>query len=187
MSVNESLAGEGFDRGLAFGQAGESRIARWLMGRGVALLPVYDVEKENGKGPRVFSQWWRLIAPDLLVFSTGRLIWAEAKHKSRFTWYENGRRWQTGIDQRHWGDYLCVRDELGLPLWLLFLHELSTPSRDDIARGCEPECPTGLFGGDSSKLERLIDHKWPRHGPSSMVYWNAEDLRLLAPLEDVPA
>jgi hypothetical protein len=46
----------GFQKRLAFGQIAETAIAQWIMrARGGVVLPIYEVEHDTGKGPRVFS------------------------------------------------------------------------------------------------------------------------------------
>ena len=165
---------------LASGQLGESLIAQWLRRRGWHVLPAYEKEIDNGKGPRLFmaegADKAQLVAPDLLAMRGGRFMWFEAKHKTRFSWYGNGGYWVTGVDRKHFADYCRVADETGLDVWLLFLHRESAAWPDDIARwGCDPICPTGLFGGSIAKL-RLPppdgqSHESNRHSATGMVYW----------------
>ena len=57
-----------FDQQLAFGKAAESSIARWLIGRGCSVLPVYEKIINDGKGPQVFTPSGDVIAPDLFVY-----------------------------------------------------------------------------------------------------------------------
>lgn len=184
---------EAFQQNLAFGQVAESRIARWIRGRGQAVLPVYDIEYETGKGPRLFlGVDTKLVAPDLAVFARGRVIWVEVKHKTAFSWGYTRRRWETGIDLHHYEDYLRVMDETELPVWLLFLHPQSKPSADDQRHNCPPECPVGLFGGSLEYLLENESHRHANHGPSGMVYWREETFHrpggetLFVPIEDVP-
>lgn len=180
-----------FEAQLAIGQMGESIIARWLRSRGWNVLPAYDKELGSGKGPQLFmadgGDKGELIAPDLLALKDGRFMWIEAKHKSVFTWYGKGHCWQTGIDRRHYRDYLLVMRRLGIPVWLMFLHRASEPWVKDRERwpDCPAVCPTGLFGRDLARLE-MCGREDERHGSSGMVYWNHADLRLIAPLESLP-
>ena len=185
MGTNAALSETGFQRRLAFGQIAETTIARWIMtARGGLVLPIYDIEYETGKGPRIFSAGGDLVAPDLLVFSRGKLHWIEAKHKSVFSWYRKKQRWETGIDLRHYHQYLMVCESFGLPMWLLFLHRASTPSPlDRKYPDCPETCPTGLYGNDIDVLKPLAreDFRWAR----GMVYWGIEELRKLATLDEV--
>jgi hypothetical protein len=176
-----------FERTLAFGQIGESVISRWLQSRGHAVFPAYQVEKDTGKGPQLFTQHCDLVLPDLLAFREGKAVWFEAKHKTCFSWYRIGRRWVTGIDLRHYAEYLEVAKVTSLPVWLLFWHPLPDPSPDDQSYGSPIECPTGLFGNDLSVLVKRESHRSDRHGRSGMVYWADTSLRLLADVHEVPA
>ena len=107
--------------------------------------------------------------------------WVEAKTKSSFTWYRLGQKWQTGIDLRHWRDYLRVNAETPFEMWIVFLH------RDGKAKDTPAgmDSPTGLFGNEVGILSRCVDHESENHGASGMVYWNRDDLRLIATLESL--
>lgn len=175
------------------GQIGESLIARWLMDRGNSISPVYEKQIDSGKGPQFFCHNGSFAAPDLLVFPAVtrggvNLLWAEAKHKTVFSWYRNGRPgpyWCTGIDLHHYRDYLAVQKRSRVPVWLFFLHVSSMPSADDLARGCPPTCPTGLFANSLDRLETCISHTSERHGRHGMVYWRESDLRRFASYEEI--
>lgn len=160
-----------FDRALAFGQLGESHIAKWLQGRGHAVFPAYQLEHQTGKGPQLFCADRNLVLPDLLAFRDGKAQWFEAKHKTCFTWHRLTRRWVTGIDLKHYREYQEVADRTGLPVWLMFYHPRSEPSDNDKSHGCPAECPTGLFCGEIKTLRQCENHTSDRHGRSGMVYW----------------
>lgn len=190
-SPSRQLTTGNFQKQLAFGQLAETDIARWLIAHGRTLLPVYDIEYTTGKGPRVFTKERQIVAPDLLVWGPNGLCWIEAKHKSVFTWHRKTTRWTTGIDKRHWNEYLLVRERLSIPIWLLFLHISSTPHKNDV-RFCPPSCPVGLFGEEISVLAQTINHDCASSpfgkngwGKSGMVYWAHETLRQLATVEEV--
>lgn len=169
-----------FNRSLPFGQLGESKIALWLRARGHYVLPAYEKEIENGKGPRLFCPNGELVVPDMLVFRGKEVNWIEAKHKSVFSWYRIGQRWVTGVDERHYLDYLEVARLSPWPVWVLFLHE-----KDRDASRDEPwPCPTGLFGQNLDVLKGCISHTSPNWG-KGMVYWARESLMLMATLERV--
>lgn len=176
-----------FERTLAFGQIGESVISRWLQSRGHAVFPAYQVEKDTGKGPQLFTQGANLVLPDLLAFREGKAVWFEAKHKTCFTWHRKTRRWVTGIDLRHYHEYQEVAKVTSLPVWLLFWHPLPHPSPDDQSYGSPIECPTGLFGREISDLINRENHRHMNHGKSGMVYWADYSLLLLADPADVAA
>lgn len=170
---------------LATGRAGESAISKWLQARGHAIFPAYEIEKSEGKGPQLFSAAGDLVLPDLLAFRDGRVQWFEAKHKTCFTWHRLSQRWVTGIDLRHYGEYIEVAERTQLPVWLLFLHPKSQPSSGDLSHGCPARSPTGLFGNDISILTTCESHRSDRHGKTGMVYWARESLRLLAHAHEV--
>ena len=171
-----------FSASLQFGKIGEGRIATWLRARGCSVLPVYEKEIHEGKGPTLFSVEGQLIAPDLLAFRTGHkqdVKWIEAKTKSAFTWHRNTGCWTTGIDVRHYGDYLKVAGLSPWPVWLLFLH-LQGQAKDS------PQgSPVGLFGNELTYLSQHEHHRSDRWGCRGMVYWAHGSLRRLATLGDV--
>lgn len=175
----------GFEASLAHGRLGEGAISKWLQSRGHAVFPAYEIEKHSGKGPQLFAASGDLVLPDLLAFRAGEVRWFEAKHKTCFTWHRMSGRWTTGIDLRHYGEYQEVAARTALPVWLLFLHPKAAPSSRDLAHGCPSECPTGLYGNDISVLARCESHRSDRHGNSGMVYWAVQDLRLLAPANEL--
>lgn len=172
-----------FAANLATGQLGESLIARWCMARGNSLIPVYEKEIDTGKGPRFFAPEGQFVAPDMFVLPA--MMFIEAKHKTVFTWHRKTQRWCTGIDLNHYREYQKVQDITGRPVWLLFLHRSSTPDERDLAFGCPPKCPTGLFGEDLRFLMKNENHRHSNWGHHGMVYWAFEVLRLLAPIEEI--
>jgi hypothetical protein len=180
-----------FDQSLAVGQLGESLIAHWLRNKGWHVLPAYEKEINNGKGPRLFlasdSAETELITPDLFAMKSGQFLWVEAKHKSTFTWYGKGRYWTTGVDKRHFADYVRVQQETGIEVFLYFLHRESTTRPDDVRKwGAPTECPTGLFGREIDYLNRHYSHESPKWGTSGMYYWRPFDhLLKMAELADV--
>lgn len=189
MSVNDSLStSKQFERQLVFGQIAETLIAKWIISRGSMVLPVYDVEIESGKGPRLFGgKYVELVSPDLLVLSSkgGGVQWIEAKHKTVFTWHRISGQWTTGIDKRHYEHYLKVDEQTPWPVWLLFLHQSEQPSEIDVPHGCPDKCPTGLFGRSLSELKDCENHRHDNWGKSGMVYWAHKSLKLLATLKQI--
>lgn len=174
-----------FQAKLAHGQLGESAIAKWCISRGNSVLPVYEKEIDTGKGPRFFTDQGQIVAPDMFLMPSMR--WVEAKHKTVCSWYRIGGYWCTGIDLHHYSDYQRVQEISRQPVWLLFLHRSHTPDPKDVAFGCPPRCPVGLYGEALSHLVRNESHdsrNWGRHG---MVYWNIETLRRLSTLDDFEA
>ena len=164
---------------LSFGKVGESAIANWFKRRGYAVLPVYDVEIDSGKGPQVFLQSAELVAPDMICFKGVKVFWIEAKHKSVFTWHRITGRWTTGIDLHHYKDYLRVSELSPWPVWLMFLH------RNGYTDEPPHDCPTGLFGGELNYLKEHENHQHDNWGKNGIVYWAHETLQLLAPIDEV--
>lgn len=179
-------AAPSFDRQLAVGRVGESLIARWLRSRGHSVMPVYEIEKPEGKGPRLFLASVDLIAPDMLAFKGTGARWIEAKSKGAFTWHRVTGRYVTGIDLRHYLDYLQVDEASPWPVWLMFLQRggraKDTPPH-------VPDSPAGLFGHRLSYLREHENHRAPpsQWGSGGMVYWAHGTLIQLATLEEVCA
>ena len=184
-----------FQKALETGRVAEGWIARWLMARGASVMPAYEIEVQQYKGPQVFSAEGELVSPDMLVFSMKGILWIEAKHKSVFTWHRKTGQWTTGIDLHHYTQYLQVAKLTKLPVWLMFYHRESVPDPRDAKHGCPDTCPTGLFGGDIFELVASENHRslpidgnrqgFLGHGKSGMVYWAEGALRKFATREEV--
>lgn len=171
------LSPTNFEENLKAGKVGESLIARFLRGRGYSVLPVYEKEIDEGKGPVLFTaRAGVLIAPDMLVFNQRQMAWIEAKTKSAFTWHRATACWNTGINLPHWEDYLKIAEISPISIWIFFLH-LNGEAKDT------PEgmtSPTGLFGNSLKYLREHEHHRWV-----DMVYWGLMDLKKIADLEEV--
>lgn len=178
---------QAFQRVLALGQIAEGRIARWLRGRGLTVIPIYDLEMDTGKGPRIFPPGDGLfIAPDLLCARRGdeKPVFTEAKHKSHWSWHRKTECWTTGIDLEHYEHYQKVKNHFGWDVWLLFLHESDTPHQRDILHGAPDFCPNGLFGGEISVLVNREHHRSKNWGNGGMVYWDELALKKIAPITE---
>jgi len=169
-----------FESQLQTGLLGEGEIARHLIKHGYHVLPAYQIEVDHNKGPRLYTADGNLIAPDLLAFSSGRVLWVEAKTKSAFTWHRSSATWQTGIDRRHWLHYVEVDERTPWPVWIFFLHRKGLIAKDTPFGMISP---SGLFGNTVFKLKTTIHHEHENHGPSGMVYWTVDALRKI---EDFP-
>lgn len=165
-----------FETHLKMGVAGESWIASWLRSRGNTVLPVYEKTDNDFKGPQLYLPDKELIAPDLFVFKHDKAMWIEAKHKTAFTLHRNTEKWVTGIDLRHYRDYLEVDKTTPWDVWLLFLHQGGQ------AKDSPPNSPAGLFGNTLKYLSQHEHHRHKNGGKAGMVYWAKEHLRLLANL-----
>lgn len=172
-----------FARQLEIGKIGESAIAQWMNRRGFHVLPVYEKEISEGKGPTLFmADGDQRVAPDMLCFQDGKTFWIEAKHKSAFTWHRKTQRWVTGIDRRHYYEYLSVQSSHPeWKIWLLFLHQKGRAK--DTPVGLISPC--GLFGNSLEYLSFHENHQHANWGRTGMVYWSRESLKLIAHLEDV--
>ena len=169
-----------FSDTLRYGQAGESAIAHWLCGRGYTVMPVYEKIFDTGKGPQLYlPNDEKLIAPDMLAFNGSNIRWIEAKHKTAFSWHRISNKWVTGIDLRHYNDYLKVASMSPWPVWLLFLH------RGGQAKDSPPNSPAGLFGNPLDYLKENENHRHDNWGKSGMVYWSRDKLQLIASLEEI--
>lgn len=168
-----------FEKMLEKGQAGESAISRWLRRRGCVVMPVYEKIMDTGKGPQLFLPKGQCVAPDLFVFKDMGAWWVEAKHKEAFSWHRISGRWVTGIDLHHYEQYLLVDEITPWPVWLLFLH------RGGQAKDSPPNSPIGLFGQTLGFLRNNENHRSDKWGAHGMVYWSRENLKLIAPIEDL--
>lgn len=177
-----------FRQQLAHGQVGESIIAVWLRERrGFTVLPVYDIEIETGKGPRLFAPDRKLIAPDMFVFRTpspdhrnsASTMWIEAKHKTTFSWHRNTRCWTTGIDFRHYVDYCEIDDSTPWPVMLMFLQR---GGRD---KDTGKVSPSGLYGHQLSVLRKQEHHRSTLMGNGGMVFWSESTLLRLATMQEI--
>jgi hypothetical protein len=165
------------------GLIGESVIAKWINARGSSVLPIYQVEIDAGKGPQFYTSAGGYVAPDMMVFPS--MVWIEAKHKTAFTWHRITAQWCTGIDLRHYQQYHEVERISRRPVWLMFLHPLGTPREGDLAAGCPPNCPTGLFGNSLDTLKRCENHRSANWGRDGMVYWTPDAFKLFASLAEL--
>ena len=83
-------------------------------------------------------------------------------------------------------DYIQVQEELGVDVWLMFLHTENVTWQTDIDKwGAPKTCPVGLYGRTIEKLMLCTSHDSEKHGPTGMVYWRDTNLIKLAELADV--
>ena len=183
----------GFDRQLKEGKLGEGAVASWLLHRhadnGAAILPAYEVDGLGFKGPTLYMADRTLITPDLLVLPAGGPVYfAEVKTKTTFTWFRRTATWQTGIDKRHWDDYLRIREQLQIVIVLMFYHRSGESRQQDRALGAPSECPSGLYCQTIGKLRKCIDHTGADTGRSNgsvLVYWGIDALEFRAAAAEV--
>lgn len=175
-----------FEQQLYFGKVGESLIAKWMIRQGWNILPVYEKEKDSGKGPVVYTLDHNIIAPDMLAYQKENLqaLWIEAKTKNSFTWHRISKKWVTGIDLRHYNDYLYLLKSSPWPIWLMFLH-LKSDGAKDTPTELIGHSPVGLFGNLLDILSKHENHRHDNWGTSGMVYWCHDDLLLLATIDEI--
>lgn len=166
-----------FAESLRIGAIGESYIAGWFKNKGYSVLPVYEKEISEGKGPRLFCPDQQIVAPDMFVFNGEKCFWIEAKHKNGFSWHRMTNRWTTGIDIRHYNHYIEVDDRTPFPVWLVFLHRGGCAKDSGVS-------PAGLFGNSLRFLRENENHRSGEWGRSGMVYWAMDKLIKLAPYEN---
>ena len=171
-----------FSTVLKFGQEGENLIANWLRNRGWNVLPVYEKEGGDYKGPRLFTPTDGLIAPDLWAIREAQgtwkmeLTWIEAKHKAGFDYHRITGDLVTGIDERHYLDYLKIADltRKSMDFFILFLQ------RGIGTKNSRFPTPAGLYGKSIHHLRKNEHH---RH--SGMVYWDESAFEKMAELDDL--
>ena len=171
-----------FQQSLSRGKIGESAISTWLNRRGFHCLPVYEKEISEHKGPTLFcASGEQLVLPDILVFKDKSIYWVEAKHKTAFTWHRITSRWVTGIDLRHYEEYMKVQAlNPHWEIWLFFLHRRGVAK--DTPDGLVS--PSGLFGHKLNYLSKNENHRHGNWGSRGMVYWACETLRKIAEIEE---
>lgn len=169
-----------FQKMLTMGKTGEGIIAQWMKRQGYNVLPVYEKEQGDYKGPALYTVDGSLVAPDMVIFKqNGKAAWIEAKTKSAFTKHRITGRWVTGIDLRHYEQYIQVQQVSPWPVWLLFLH---FPGQ---AKDSPAGCPYGLFGQSITYLQQHENHRHPNGGHGGMVYWAHDTLKKIAELHEV--
>mgnify|MGYP001191822364 FL=1 len=165
-----------FAESLGMGKIGESYIAKYFLNKGYAVLPIYEKEICEGKGPAVFFSDKEIIGTDMMIFKHEKVYWIEAKHKTAFSWHRLSGRWVTGIDLRHYEHYQEIMKRTAWPVWLIFCH------RGGQAKDSPAESPKGLFGNDLSFLVENENHRHDNWGKSGMVYWAIDKLKFLGEL-----
>ena len=162
-----------FEQKLHDGKVGESIIACWLRKRGFHVLPIYDKEMGEYKGPAVYlADGEEVIAPDILAFDGSKIIWIEAKHKHGFSWYRKTQKWVTGIDLKYYHEYIRISELVDWPIWIMFLHK-GGQAKDS------PESPSGLYGGELKNLLHRESHRSDKMGSEGMVFWAIDMLNKL--------
>jgi len=131
-----SDAGEGgamsFEDRLEHARRVEQDVAAWLMRRNWLVLPVYDYSgQQDDKAPKLQAARRRdsLVAPDLLAARGGAHLWFEVKWKAAATLHRKTDTLETGLNLRHWRDYVAIKRESGADVWIVFVHEAEAEIR----------------------------------------------------------
>ena len=167
-----------FERKLKFGKIGESIIGSYFRNKGFIVLPIYEKEISEGKGPALYFPKEEIIATDMFVFRRNDIRWIEAKHKSVFTWHRNSETWTTGIDMHHYEQYRKIDKQTPWPVGLVFHHEGGYSETNPP----DKESPSGIHGNSLEFLseDENIHHTWGKYGKGGMIYWAIDKLKLMA-------
>jgi len=171
-----------FEENLRFGKIAESEIAKYFLNKGYAVLPIYEKEISEAKGPQLFFPNKELVATDMLVMNQKKAYWIEAKHKKTFTFHKISKRWTTGIDLHHYRDYLEIASRTEWPVWLMFCHKGKQEKNSPILTPKQKEEQTGIFGRNIEFLSKHENHRHKNWGKSGMVYWAHQTLLKVASL-----
>ncbi len=170
-----------FAQTLAMGVAAEEALTAWLRRQGHVVLPIAQAIG-NGNGPRLYCPDAVITVPDLIVLGTdGKPVWLESKAKGSFSLHRTTGDWVTGIDIRHYQNYLDVMQRTGWGVWLLF-----------VAESAQYGAPrAGLYAARLDELQQREHHRWtsPRnqYGKGGMVYWGVDVFEYLATLDEINA
>lgn len=160
-----SKAQKEFRRALEHARQWEKACARWVRGRGWAVVPTYDFGGEgNNKAPKLLSPVGTpdLVLPDLQCFRSGTLRWLEVKFKREASLYRNTGSMVTGINRRLWRQYRRVESATSGQVVIVFIHEKEQEVRGDFL----------------SNLALYVHHEYPggKMGEDGMVFWNFTDI-----------
>ena len=168
-----------FEQSYNFGKIAESLIAVYFKNKGYAVLPIYEKEINEGKGPALYFPDAEIIGTDMMVFNKNKIFWIEAKHKTAFTWHRITSRWCTGIDIKHYEHYQEISKRTEWPVWIMFYHEGGQ------AKDSPADSPSGMFGNEINYLIKNENHRHNGWGKYGMVYWAIDKLKLIATKEEI--
>jgi len=168
-----------FEKLYTFGKIAESLIALYFRDKGYGVLPIYEKEISDGKGPALYFPDTEIIGTDMLVFKKDIIYWIEAKHKNAFSWHRKTKRWVTGIDLKHYEHYQEIEKRTPFPVWLMFYHDGGK------AKDSPEKSPAGLFGNDLKYLIKNENHRHQNWGKHGMVYWEKDKLILIKSKDDI--
>lgn len=171
-----------FERKLRVGQQCENAVFAYKRRHGAHILRACDLPASQFAGPRL-SSTHDLVVPDGMIFDpSDGTHWGEVKGKKHWTWHRMSGTWQTGIDKLCFDRYGAIRNKTATPVILYFLQCQSAPWPPDIAQGCPPKCPTGLY---FINLDVEPDHHHRNWGKGGMVYWREDQFQYRVPLNEI--
>lgn len=113
-----------FEEKLAFGKEGEHEVGDYFLSRGYSLLPLYQFTDDLA--PKVFYEGTAAISPDIFVSGDNGTFWVEVKTKNR--WIKYNGVLETGLNERHYLEYLKIKNKTALPLYVIFNHKEDNPN-----------------------------------------------------------
>jgi hypothetical protein len=124
----------------AVGRRWEELSCAWLKTQGYLVLPTANLSKgPEGAAPAFEgANSSRVIVPDILACRDGKATWMEVKMKEAPSFTRMTSRWETGIPERMWQQYLDLQQKTGIKVTLLMIHTqralVHTAQLDDISR-----------------------------------------------------
>lgn len=153
------------------GTVAENLVIRWLVQRGNTVLPAYDTDGSERKGPRLITPGGKLVLPDALVYGRSGVFWAEIKRKDGFSWHRRTGQWVTRVNLHYYADY-CAIDAAGpWDVWLFFLQEGKEDPIKQIGG------PAGLYCAPLKYLRSHEHHRFANVGEHGGVFWEESVLR----------
>lgn len=129
---------------LKFGEDGEKEVAIQLIEKGINIMPLYQFTNKD-KTPVLLTKNTQIIAPDLICYYKNKSFFVEVKTKNK--WVVSKNYIETGLDYKHYLEYLKIKETTGLPVYLFFNHI--------------NEKPNGIFYVEISKNNRYWDGTIP--------------------------
>ena len=152
-----------FKKQLAVGEEGEEEVANFLIEKcNFAVLPLYQFISK--KTPGIFYNSYNFICPDLTCFRDGKVIFVDAKRKSR--WVNFTGKLETGFNLNHFREYKKLQEKVNIPVFIVFNHH--------------DKEPTGLFFTYIDNYSRIWDGTY--NGSQKfqpLVFYNYKDLKSL--------
>lgn len=111
-----------FNEQLAFGEEGEHEVARYLISKGVSVMPLYQFE--NSHAPLIYTINTNVVSPDLICFKDDCFM-VEVKTKNQ--WVKFKGITETGFNKKHFDHYKSIQDITGKQVYVFFNHKKQKP------------------------------------------------------------